>query len=56
MLKAIMENFIPYGADSGWINAGLRIRDILIEHILADDMTYAEFYSNTSNVSHAGKV
>lgn len=56
MLNAIMENFVPYGADSGWINAGLRIRDILIEHILSDDMTYAEFYRNTPGVAAAEKT
>jgi hemerythrin-like metal-binding protein len=51
MLNAIMDNFVPYGYDSGWINIGLRIRDILIEHILADDMVYAEYYRNNVAIS-----
>jgi hemerythrin-like metal-binding protein len=56
ILNSIMDNFIPYGSDSGWINTGLRIRDILIEHILEDDMMYAEFYRNTSGVAPAEKI
>jgi len=52
-LKAIMESFIPYGHDSGWIDAGLKIKGILINHILTEDMKYAEFYRNSRDV-HPG--
>jgi len=45
-LQSIMQDFIPYGADSGWVDAGLRIKDILIQHILTD-MKYANFYRNS---------
>ena len=41
--KAIVENFVPYSNDSGWINEGLSIREILTNHIKAD-MAYAVFY------------
>ena len=46
-LQSIMEKFIPYGQDSEWIDAGWRIKGILINHILTEDMKYAEFYRNS---------
>jgi hemerythrin len=39
-----MVEFEPYGHDSGWIDAGLKIKEILVSHILNEDMRYAEFY------------
>lgn len=41
---AVMNKFISYDMVSGWIDAGLKIKDILITHVLVDDMKYAEFY------------
>lgn len=55
-LNAIMSKFVPYGLDSAWVEAGSRIKSILIEHILAEDMKYAEFYRNRSNASADGNV
>jgi hemerythrin-like metal-binding protein len=49
-IKNIMGDFVPYGHDSGWVNAGLRIRDILMEHIQNEDMKYAEFHRNSNRV------
>ncbi len=46
-LQDIMKNFTPYGHDSAWTNAGLGIRDVLINHIVSGDMKYAEFYRNS---------
>ena len=43
-LQEIVEKFIPYGHDSEWVDAGWRIKGILVNHILTDDMKYAEFY------------
>lgn len=52
-INAIMLAFIPYGLDSGWVDAGLKIKDILIEHHQTEDMKYAEFYHNTFSVAPA---
>ncbi len=52
-LQTIMENFIPYGYDSEWVDAGWRIKDILISHILKEDMRYAEFYRNSRDAGTA---
>jgi hemerythrin-like metal-binding protein len=46
-LQAIMDEFVPYGLDSSWVDAGLRIKTILINHILEEDMKYADFYRNS---------
>jgi hemerythrin-like metal-binding protein len=55
-LKEIKVNFIPYGLDSAWIDAGLKIKGILINHIIKEDMKYAEFYRNSREVDTSGKV
>ena len=54
-LKNITNDFVPYGNDSGWVDASLRIRDILIGHVEHEDMKYAEFYRNSGNVSDNNK-
>lgn len=43
VLQEIREKFIPYGLDAEWIDAGLRIKGTLINHILMEDMKYAIF-------------
>jgi hemerythrin-like metal-binding protein len=55
-LKTIKEKFIPYGHDSGWINAGLRIKTVLIHHILTEDMKYAEFYRDSRDAGTSKKI
>lgn len=55
-LNAIMREFIPYGHDTAWLNAGSRIKSILINHILSEDMKYAEFYRNCCSASADGIV
>ena len=55
-LNAIMEKFIPYGYDTAWVDAGSMIKSILINHILAEDMKYAEFYRNCRNAGANGNV
>lgn len=54
-LKAIADNFIPYGHDSAWVDAGLRVKSLLINHILIEDMKYADFYQNSREVVAAEK-
>lgn len=49
-IQDIMEQFTPYGFDSGWIDAGLRIKVLLLDHILTEDMKYAQFYRNSCKV------
>ena len=45
-LLAIQERFIVYGLQSEWIGTGLEVKNILIDHLLTEDMKYAEFYRN----------
>jgi len=58
-LKALYEvndKFIPYGFDSAWVDAGLRVKSILVEHILNEDLKYATFYRNSLNVDSGVKA
>lgn len=43
-LHSVRENSISYGLELEWIEVGLKIKGILIDHIVIDDMKYAEFY------------
>lgn len=45
-LQAVMDKFISYDFQSEWIDAGIEVKDILITHLLTEDMKYAEFYRN----------
>ncbi len=49
-LKAIKAELIPYGLDTSWIDVGLRIKRILIDHFQNEDVKYAEFYRIYNNV------
>jgi hemerythrin-like metal-binding protein len=49
-LYEVNEKFIPYGFDSAWVDAGLRVKSILVDHILNEDMKYAIFYRDSLNV------
>ncbi len=42
-LRGIMEN-IQGGAESAWVEAGLQVKRVLIEHILIEDMTYRDYF------------
>jgi len=53
---AIMEKFITYDLESEWIDAGQKVKDLLITHLLVEDMKYAEFYRKSRADSHAEKV
>ena len=46
-LQAIQDSFMNYGLPSEWINVGLEVKDILINHLVNEDMEYAQFYRNS---------
>ena len=46
-LQAIQEKFITSGLESVWINAGLEVKDLLITHLLTEDMKYADYYRHS---------
>ncbi|HEY5994105.1 MAG TPA: hemerythrin family protein [Gallionellaceae bacterium] len=46
-LQALKQKFVVYGLPAEWIEAGQELKDLLINHMLSDDMKYAEFYRNT---------
>jgi hemerythrin-like metal-binding protein len=46
-LDEIKKQFIPYGHDSDWVDAGVKIKKLLVDHILKEDMKYADYYRNS---------
>ena len=40
--------------EAEWVEAGLKIKEALINHIHIEDMKYAEFYRNSRDASTAG--
>lgn len=42
-LQKIMESFMPFGLEAEWTDAALAIKEILISHILTEDMKYAHY-------------
>jgi hemerythrin len=40
-LQNILESFLPYGLEAEWTDAALVVKDLLINHILIEDMKYA---------------
>ena len=46
-LKTINKNFIPYGSNSEWMDVGVQVKKMLVDHILKEDMKYAEYYHNS---------
>lgn len=44
-LKRIQDSFMPYGLDAEWVDAALVIKQILVNHILTEDMQYADFFA-----------
>jgi hemerythrin-like metal-binding protein len=45
-LKNIQDSFIPYGLEAEWLDAALKIKNILISHILTEDMQYANYFKS----------
>jgi hemerythrin-like metal-binding protein len=46
-LHAVMDKFISYDLASEWIETGLKVKDILIKHVLTEDMKYAKYYRDS---------
>jgi hemerythrin-like metal-binding protein len=42
--KAVLDKFVSYDFASEWIEAGQYVKDLLIGHLINEDMKYAEFY------------
>jgi len=51
--QAIMEKFVSYDLQSEWIEAGQEVKDILIIHLLEEDMKYAKFYQQANQGNKA---
>jgi hemerythrin-like metal-binding protein len=45
-LKQIEDSFIPYGLEAEWLDAALIIKQILINHIITEDMQYADYFKS----------
>ncbi len=41
--RKIMEGFEHDGTEYEWIEAGLKIKQVLVEHLLAEDMKYRDY-------------
>ena len=48
-LKSIQNSFMPYGLEAEWLDAALVIKQILISHIINEDMQYAEYFKSIRN-------
>ncbi len=55
-LGILQLKFVPYGKDSEWMDAGIKIKKILLDHILKEDMKYAEYYRQSSGLLNADKL
>lgn len=55
-LQAIQEKFITSGLEAVWINAGLEVKDLLVTHLLTEDMKYADYYRHARANSTNEKV
>jgi hemerythrin len=58
LVKVLQEikSTISHGYDAEWVEAGLKIKEALINHIKTEDMKYAEFYRNSRGTSAAGET
>lgn len=45
-LKKIQDSFMPYGLEAEWLDAALMIKQILINHIVNEDMQYANYFKS----------
>lgn len=43
-IQAVMDKYLSYDLASEWIETGLQVKDILITHVLMEDMKYAKYY------------
>ena len=57
-LVEVLQNIksqISSGYDAEWVEAGLKIKEVLIHHIQTEDMKYAEFYRNMRSAPTAAE-
>lgn len=52
-LNEIMGHFERGGVDYEWIEAGLKVKEALIKHLLSEDMKYRDYLSKTGGVPKA---
>ncbi len=52
-LGILQNKFVPYSKDSEWMDAGVKVKKILLDHILKEDMKYADFYQESSGLLNA---
>ncbi len=50
-LQELQDRFVDYGLPSEWITVGLEVKDILINHLLTEDMKYAEYFRKTGKTA-----
>lgn len=43
-LRQLMEDFERAGTECAWVEAGLKVKQVLIEHLLTEDMKYRDFH------------
>lgn len=57
-LRGIMEDFEHGRTEYEWIEAGLQIKQVLVEHLLTEDMKYRDYYlasgMQSGGASHPG--
>jgi hemerythrin len=56
VLHDIMANLTHMSTDYQWIDAGLKIKKILIDHMLTEDMSFVEYYRTHTAVPTAGRA
>jgi hemerythrin-like metal-binding protein len=52
-LEVLQHKFVPYSKDSEWMDAGIKVKKILLEHIVKEDMKYADYYRENSGLLNA---
>ena len=51
MLKNVQDSFLPYGLEAEWMDAAQVIKQILISHLLTEDMQYASYFESINTKS-----
>jgi hemerythrin-like metal-binding protein len=46
MLKKVQDSFLPYGLEAEWLDAAQVIKQMLISHLLTEDMQYAGYFES----------
>jgi len=46
MLNKVQDSFLPYGLEAEWLDAAQVIKQMLISHLLTEDMQYAGYFES----------